>query len=332
MALDMTLPKELDRNRLRAVASGQAYDLPRLAAIRTLAVEGDSADTQLFARLVADEREEPRVRQLALTGLYRMHTPEAHRAMRQLAEQISDERLLGELAQRLGRIGDAAARDLLLGLARRTRGWSARQARFAADLIAYRLDLPGEGLPAPRRDELASVDGLPQAPIALHPAEPLETMLCLEALAAEPYGVSYASAPVYRMDCGRNPRMIVFNRDFVGPAAAERLAGRKALAGVVASRVATNRYSTILLLLSAPAANGDQLVLHAVTPDGGPAYAGFASVGVGAISFSFEALARPGVAPAHVAGRFDGEKLALDEARAALVVRERRRPQPGIGP
>ena len=322
MTLEIPVPEASTEELKRSVAGAERWPL-RLRALARLAATDFPGKEEFFGSLLESEKEPPQVRGAAAGWLGRSGT---HGALERLvgATRTADPRVLVPVLTALGHTGGIEALDALRTVLARSAGPTARLARFAAALIAHRHGLAGPDLPA--TGELLPAPAAGRS-IEFRRASAEEAAASLRALAREPLGIEYARDGAYHVRCGRSERMILLNREFARPGAAQKLSERKSFIGVVADRdVERGAYFTALLLLSSPLAGTREIGIQLCRPSGEPVLAGSASIAGGKARFQVRAVPRPGGQPVQIDGKFGGDTLEVTTAVAGGAVTPGRAP------
>jgi hypothetical protein len=335
MALTVKLPETITQKRLIEIVREKRPTqdaIPRLRAILFLRASEHSEKLATLASLINDENEKPRVRIVAAMGLYEMNTVQSRKALLDVSQKVSEETTLAAIAQSLGMIGDQKTLQAIHAMQSRAKGFAKKQAAFAASLISYRLNLPGAEVSFPQANQLLPLTGneeIQQTTVALAKAD--EAALCLRGLEREPFGIAFASKPMYQIICQPNKLMLLLNEDFAGEDAAQKLHGRKSLLGLLARKSENSEsYSASLLIFASPRkgqAGKLDLLLH--RPTGDQLYAGTLDLEGGQMAFSVQAVDRPGISAIAFAGEFASGRLKITDARSSTRARKRRLPTTG---
>lgn len=312
--------------RLRAVVLGQDKTLRRVTAMALLATSRPPHAEDVFAQVLANEKEHPRMRAAAAVSLGKLGTPAAEEALIKQS-RVSDQRVLADVAKALGRIGGERALAALAQVRQRTTGLVAAQAQFAAALISHRLGLAGNELAAPDGKNLIELPPAGARPVQFAKAEAGEAALSLRTLAFEPIGIEYDQNALYQVRCGRSVRMLAINRAFTAAGAINKLTARKTLLGAVALKsVETDGYSISHYLLTEPGRQPNTATLLVYRTNGTQAFAGTAQVTGARVSFSLRAVNHPGATPVRLEGTFENGQLNMQTALAAPARQPGRQP------
>jgi hypothetical protein len=114
--------------------------------------------------------------------------------------------------------------------------------------------------------------------------------------------------------------VLLLNRDFVLPGATREFSRRRALLGAVAVLSETHRYSLALLLLTAPAPEGNISII-ACRPNGNRMYGGSAHLHGGTAVFSIRAVEAPGAFAVTIEGAFTDGLLEIRQAVVTPLAR-----------
>ncbi len=327
MSLNVIDPLKAGVPELRDAVAGRSQ-LPRGAAMGALAESGYPNKHRDF-QAVLENPDEPRLyRRIAAVQLARIGTPAAEEILRHNAD-IQDPAVLAEVAAGLGRIGGAEALDAVLRAKDRLPGELAREAEFAAELIAHRLGLE-QGYAAGCDDvEFVEPPSGCANPMRFRPARRGEIEQALIHLARDPFGIELADTPMFKIECEEETWMLLLNREYAGASAVERLSGRRALAAVAATKLnAEEDCHSALVVLTSPAKRGSGLEIRLFEPGGQLEYAGTGEIEGKSLRFSIRAVKRPGAAPVRISGRFGEGGLEIEQGVSASRVIPKRHPRP----
>lgn len=317
-------PEMVSLRRLRDVVRGTDATFPRVRAMALLLDSDFPNKHRDFETVLGDAKEPPEIRCAAALNLGRINTPASMEILVRNC-RVRDEQVLAGVMKALGRIGDAGALDAVRGAGERAKGPAASQAAFAALLITHRSGLQEGDDGVPRTGPCLELDPRAAREFTVIPGGDGETELCLRCLGDRPFGIELAEHPTYSARCGRNRWTMLFNREFAGPDAVEKLRMRKAIAGVIARRNrATGWYSVSHLLLSAPVRDDPAITLLMYRTDGELDFRGRAEVQESHATFSILALLRPGAFAVKIEGTFDNGRLEIHAALSTPTVQLRR--------
>ncbi|GEM_PF-3026589 len=326
-------PIPLEHDVLLAIVLGKDKRFPRQAALSLYRRSGAEDRVEIFHRLLVDEEENPRIRYLAATNLWLLGSEKAGNALKDAGQQARDAKTLTAIVKGLGRIGDQEALEVVSRIKRDAGGLLARQAGFAEILLAHRFGLEGHDLPMPEKFQALPRRGT----VKVRAGEPdeQEKKLCLETLAADPYGIPLSSSSQVCIDCAGQRWMLVLNSTFDKRGGMERLAGKKALFGILATKnPETERYSGAFLIFTSPVKRNGRVYIILTRPGGEPCFAGTARAeGRDEAKFTIRSVEWPGVFPMKAEGHFrrDG-RFELRSVTAGTRTTSKRQPAPSRKP
>jgi hypothetical protein len=309
---------EISLRRLRDAVAGRVLDFPRTRAMALL-LESDFPNKHRDFEVVLESQEElPEIRHLAALYLGKINTPSALEILIKSSE-VRDEYVLAGVMNALGRIGDEASLDVVSRVEKGATGSAAKQARFAAALIAHRLGLQEHDLPKPNDEDYINVTGSVARPLPITLAHAADAEICLRSLSNQPFGIEFVERPTYQLRCGRSAWMILFNRDFADRDSIRALKERKALLGVVARRsMTTGLYSAVFIVLTSPSESASRLDILVHRTNGDLAFGGSAQIEGDGAEFSIRTASRPGAVPVRLEGTFENGRLDMKTALSAV--------------
>jgi hypothetical protein len=303
-----------DHDRLRALALGLEPTGVRARAIIALADADTPGRVPALSTILRDERTPPHLRHLAATLLGRIDSDGARRALRG-ALDVPDPRLLGQVAQSLGRIGDPTVVGPLTKIAASLRGLPRAQAQFALRLLSYRLDLdfpddrPGNVQLLPRPGDEAQR-------IRAMRADPIEAQVAARTMAREPFGIELNEQSAQQFACDDAWSVLLFDRGLGAPPLHPDLFSRKRLAAVVGRKTGDEGlYSPSLLLLTSPRRGAGGILLALYQPNGTLTMVGTAIARPDGLGFELQAVARPGAVALWIAGALVVDTITLEDGR-----------------
>jgi hypothetical protein len=300
--------------------------ISKMRAILALRHSGSPHKRQVFAAVLADPRELPRFKHMAVAGLLELGGERAEEALIENL-QYADEYTADAFALALGRVGSPRSAEVVRTLRSVARPAFGDQVDFAVSLLAYRHNLPGDEVDVPSGDELLSVQaetGL--IPIEVTPADDAAVASAMRALEREPLGIEITGAGASSIVCGPNRFLLIWNREFEGARFA-KLRKRKGVAGVQFLKSRFNdEYSVASLVLVTP--RGEHIAISVHTPRGEAVMAGSTRFEGGSFSgLTLQSVQRPGAAVLEFKGAVSDGRLQVDEARSSAVVVERKLPR-----
>lgn len=310
----------------RAVILGRDASFPRGIAINLLPLSGLDDKAGLLWAVLGNEEDDLDMRHLAAANLWRLNTPEAHAYLLKAGLAVKNPDLLAAVAKFLGRVGGADALEVVAAIERRTEGFPAAQAGFAAALIAHRLGLPGHDLPLPEK----YMDLPPGDTVKLDwtaaPGEEIE--LLVDSLASEPYGIDLAADRALRYACPGGPGLIVLNKALAGGRAVELIHKQKTIFGLLALKNSEDgRYSVSSVILTAPDVRGERVTFGIYRVTGRLAWAGTTTTApTDQVEFEIRTPETVGIVPLEMAGTlYDSGQTEVHRAVSAGRALQKRR-------
>ena len=325
---DLAAPDRLDRpppGRLTAAQvellalvarRPEEFDEPVSAprAIAALAEGRPDAALPVLADVLADSTAPRSDRVAAARGLGVIATPEAEALLLRSARD-RDARLQQAVFVALGWFGGLeVAREL--GKIQPADAHARRQLALARALTVHRYGLDGPFLPVARAGRSRLTGRSMTIDVSLHAKTPQATANDLGKVQGPLFGIEVARRG-YALTCGRKEWTAFVNRE-LGRSfnALTRLTDRPWIAAVVCRwyperTVATAQY----VVLTRPVR--DAARVDVVRSDGEVVYTGTAESEDATTLFSFAEVARPGTAPARLAGRLTTKGVELEVAVAA---------------
>jgi hypothetical protein len=316
---------------LRRLALGADPTPLRARAIAELACTDAPSRIRDLGAIVGDNTTPLRLRQLAAILLGRIDAASAREVLID-ALGWPDQRLVGCVAQSLGRLGARAAFKAIEKAAAKFTGTPLAQARFALRLLAHRLNLtlpewPDDAMkPAPRPGEAA-------ATFRVTRAHPVDVEIASRSLALEPFGIELDESTARQIRCDGGSMMLFLNRgvDFDDPRA---LLSRKQFLGLAGRRSDdSGLYAPALLFLTTPVKGegGEGVEVSAYHPNGSRLLAGRLVIRKDGLGFELRGVARRGALILDVEGTLAGREIAVSRAlvgcRRTASGRPARRPR-----
>jgi hypothetical protein len=313
------IPRSITLARLREALEGRDAFVTQSAALRLVAASDLPDKYAVLAQAARNQDLGIEERRQAIILLAYANVAESQPVLLE-ALAGADAAVRAAAAKGLGWIGSAAAYEPLVTAMRGAANHVARQAEWAARLIAHR-----EGLPAPELQALRTTDVVDFAgerqPIQIAPARPERMRLCLDAIARHDFRLRLAPASARELKCARNDWMLLLTEDANRHPGA--LADRRSIAAAIALFIAEdNNFSIAMIALVEP---GGRLVVCRST--GEALFAGELSERPDA-TFSLQALTRPGAFPLMVEGSVKDGTLDFRQAIAGSITVPKRRPTP----
>jgi hypothetical protein len=240
-----------------------------------------------------------------------------------LLEALTDAepRVQAAAAKALGWIGDADGYAPLIAVMRDAPGIRARQAEWAARLIAHRHRLAAPEL-SPLRLGATVEFTADRRPVQVMRARPPRLRLCIDSIARRSFGLRWEVSLAHELHCGRSEWMLLVTDD--AARAPVSLIGRRSIAAAVSLFIPEEEsYSIALIALVEPMS---QLIVCRST--GAPIFAGELRREGETVAFSLGALERPGAFPLQLDGFAAPASLSLGQVFAGPVTIPKRRPIP----
>lgn len=306
---------------LRKMVFEEEGPLSRPLALSLLARKTYPQKVRDLERLLMNEDETPRLRNLAGVALGRVGTPAAVKALQRgldVRENLALRGVMEGLSLAGGEDGPSVVRPL-----KRRAGATGETAKRTATLLSYRHGARG-----------SEIDRAAQSPLRVSPrrATPIEIRAARgkqveEALARMSEAVpalALTKRGATSLRCEGRSFMFLFGHE-AATEGLERFTAKKAQAGVVASRkVREGRgWGLKYHVLTEPQADG-RIVILVTTGKGRLMLAGTARVKGGRADFDLRSVEGAGALPVGLEGTYDGRRLMLTEARSD----RRRRPSP----
>lgn len=269
-------------------------------------------------KLLLDEAEQPRLRALAASALGQIQTPASLRALERGLESRETVTVRG-VTKALANVGGRKHVEALEALARNP-GPVGRDAQRALTVLTQRLKLA----PPSERDEIRTVPvqatGKP-TPIRVRAAAAADVANAIKTLPTR----KLARRGAVSLEC--QGRRLVFVFDEASLRQGIRMFERGGEVGIVAEPpgIEAVEWSARYRVSVEPQEPGTFGVV-VTTQDGRPVLAGRGKRQDGEATFELAAADVPGALPVEIRGRFDGEKLTFDEARAGVRRRPSRTP------
>jgi hypothetical protein len=319
-AVTNRIPDSISLARLTEALRGHDPIVSALAALRVLGASDLPEKNALIASVLrnrelgADAR-----RQAAILLAYANSSESQALLLEALAD--SDPRVQAAAAKGLGWIGDSAAYAPLVALMRSPSGNPAKQAEWAARLVAHREGLGGRELPSLRLAETVEFTS-ERRPVRVLRARPQRLRLCLESIARRNFRLRLEPSLAHELQCGRSEWMLLLTDDAARAPAS--LWGRRSIAAAVALFIEEEpSFSIALIVLVEPSG---QLIVCRST--GEPVFAGALDREGNGAAFSVRAIARPGAFPLIVEGSGAPGDIVVREAVSGPIVIPKRRPVP----
>ena len=275
-----------------------------------------------LARLLMNEAEPPRLRNMAGQLLGRAGTKAAAQALeRGLA--VKDDLALRGVLQGLSLAGTADT-PKALGRLKRRKGIVGQVAARTAGLLGYRFGQRGAELVPPEGGKLLRVVPRRAVSIDIAPARGAQATAAISELAATAPDLNLVAAGAKSMRCAGRRLLLLFDAA-VRDEGIPRFRARKAVAGVVAEHeeLEGTGWEVKYRLLTEPQKDGSVRLLVA-TARGVPVCTGVARIKGEKATFVLRTVDRPGAVALDIQGTFEDGRVAFTQARSD----QRRRPSP----
>jgi len=302
---------------LREAAFGAGGRVSRPLAVGLLSRKEYPEKVRDFGKLLADEREVPRLRMVAAQALAEVGTAPAVRALERGLEAKNGVALRG-VAEALARVGAQRHVAPLQALAKHP-GPVGKAAARSVDVLLARVGAPRRVAPPaapPLRPERAQV-----APIEVVAVPAREAA----AAAAAVRGRKLARAGATAFHCRGRQLMFLFGEDALKRGVAA--VGKRGEIGVLteARTVESEGWEQRYRVLVDPATRGAFNVL-VTTEDGRPVLRGTGRLSGKAATYELTAVDSPGAIRLEVRGSFDGRRLKIEQARSGTRARPAKPP------
>jgi hypothetical protein len=312
--------------KLPDAVMGNDPKFSRTAAMAQLVASEREDRETLLARVLENSAEPRRNRIAAAISLGRVATHSTQRILLRNLPKTADDSF-PEVLCSLGRIGDREALDAIGALELPPQHPASRTAAYAAALIAYRLGLPGHELPFPSETDLLKPPTAQTRPIKLTPLGEATAREVLAAMKRHPYGISFDSGSLIRIQCAGEINVVCFNREFLGTAAA-RLRERKGIPAMCALQSPeTADYSVSYVFLARPTSrtpDAIEIMVHRCS--GTLALAGTGEIVGARVEFELRSVRRPGAWAISVKGGVEDGRIEIIEAASSTAREQPREP------
>jgi hypothetical protein len=276
----------------------------------------------VLLEVVADKREAPRFRHMAVLGLYKMGGKRADEALA-AASKHADNLSAPTIAMALGRVGTAKRLAMIERLESVAAPHAKARATFAATLLAYRHRLEGHDVRAPTGNALQELGRRRSQPIKSAKATGAVAARALAALADEPLELELTTENALRIVCEPNTFVWLWTKDAAGRGFSA-LAEQKGVAGALfRKRRLEDGYALSAVGLGSPTRAGVRLTVHRAE-SGKILYSGLVAAD-GALEL--KARNHPGLAAVAISARVEAGRVEVKTAKSATLVREARTPK-----
>lgn len=323
---DIIDPEAYSVAELRTMVFRGRGVLSRPLALALLGRKSYPQKVRDLTRLLMDEDEQPRLRNLAGQLLGRAGTKTAAQALERGLAVKNDLALRGVL-QGLSLAGNPDTAKAL-GRLKRRKGIVGQVAARTAGLLGYRFGQRGAELAPPEDAKLLRVNPKRAVPIEIAPARGAQVTAAIAGLAAATPGLKLVATGAKSMRCAGRRLLLLFDAATLGEGLS-RFHTRKTLAGVVAERkeLEGTGWEAKYHLLTEPQKDGSVRLLVA-TARGVPVCTGTARIKGEKATFALRSVDRPGAVALDLQGTFEDGRVAFTQARSD----QRRRPSPQPAP
>jgi hypothetical protein len=273
-------------------------------------------------RILSDEKEQPRLRALAASGLGEVSTPASVRALER-GLQSQESVTMRASAKALANVGSRKHVEMLQGLARNP-GPVGRDAERALMVLSERLKVGG-----PKRGDVRTL------PVQ---ATGKPTRIRIEAPQAGDVANAVKSLPSRKlarraavsMKCQGRQFVFVFDESALGQGV--DMFKRGGEIGIVAEPPGVEgvKWSPRYRVAVEPQ-DGAEFRVFVTTQDGRTMFVGRGTAEGREATFELAAADIPGALPVEIRGRFDGQKVTFDQARSAVRRRPSQNPMQEVG-
>lgn len=271
-----------------------------------------------FQKILLNEDEQPRLRAIAASGLGEVQTPASLRALERGLESRENVTLRA-VTKALANVGGKKHVETLEALTRNP-GPVGKDAQRALDVLTQRLKLPA---PKGRADvESMPVQAIEKpTPIRVRVAAAGDVAKAIKALPTR----KLAKRGAVSLSC--RGRQLVFVFDDASLRAGVGMIKRGGEVGIVAEPPGIESVDwSARYRVSVEPQDETTFRIVVTTPDGRPVLAGHGKQQDREATFELAASDVPGALPVEIRGRFDGQKLTFDQARAGVRRRASRTP------
>lgn len=300
--------------------------LSRPLALALLGCKSYPLKVNDLTRLLMDENEQPRLRNMAGQLLGRTGTRPATQAL-EGALQVKNELALRGVLEGLRLAGGPQTPQALARLKRR-KGLVGRVAARTAGLLGYRFGLRGNALTQPEDTKELRVNPRRALPIEVTRARGARVTGALTELAAPKPGLNLVESGAMLLRCAGRELLLLFDAAALNEELA-RFAARKTVAGIVAEHETRERegWTVKYHLLTEPRKEG-AVRLVVATARGVPVYTGTAHIKGAQATFVLRSVDGPGAVAVDIRGTFEAGRLSVKQARSNQTRRPSQKPAP----
>jgi len=303
--------------QLRAAVFKGGGKLARPLALALLGRKNYAQKLADLRKLMLNEKETPRLRNMAAQFLGQMGTSAALKALeRGLA--VKDELTLRGVLHGLGLAGSDKTRQALQPLKRR-QGIVGRTAERTDRRLGYRTATSAAPDRAATPPALLQLGRGATLPIEVKPARGRPVSDALGALSKAGKIAELVADGAVSLRCGDRDMLFLFTRAAGGPT----LPAQQTVLGVVAARerLEGEEWRVNYILVADPEEDRSRR-LQVTTARGTPVFAGAARLSRGGATFELRAVDRPGAVAVDIKGTYEKGRLTFTQAKSG----QRRRP------
>ena len=312
--VEIALPSDINTNRLRNFIFGNDISLSREKAV-SLLLASNYQDKLIDCKILLESpKESVNVRYAAAISLGDINSPLSRDILLKNTD-IQDKQVLEGVILSIGRAGDEKSIDAVLKVAKTNSGHIAKQAKFAASLISYRLGLDGNELPSASQIGILTVQSDSRS-IQITPTEEDSLRRCFLSLKDNIFGITLSDSPSYQLKLGKEDNIILLNSDILNNGGIKILFEKKAILGVVGQyNEETGEYYLGYLILTSPTSKGKHIDILFARPHGKISFGGTASIDDNnEIEFTIQSLSEVGIFPLKIEGIIHDNKLQIKNA------------------
>jgi hypothetical protein len=313
-ATDIMDSERFSVEELRATIFEEEGSLSRPLALSLLGRKTYPKKVDDLRRLLVNEEEVPRLRNMAAQLLGQVDSPDATRILEQ-GLGVTDDLALRGVIEALAKSRSEEARSSLEELSRRG-GSVGEAAKGVARLLGYRLGTPESDIVPLEALRLLRVDPAEAVPIELEAAPSEDAGVALEHVLRMAPALKLTTQGATIIRCEGRSLLYLFDEDLAaaGPA---RLGRTKAEIGVIAGPKEREGYGWEVKydVLAAPREDGE-IAIVLTTSRGRPIFAGTGRLIQERVEFEIRSIEGVGALPVEVRGTYDGRTLAFIEARS----------------
>jgi hypothetical protein len=332
---DVIRADQFEVEELRAVLFGESDRLSPELALSLLGRKTYPGKLTDMQRVLLDEKEASRLRQMAAVELSRMGTDESLEVLMR-AGDVQDEFVLRGVMKGLSTLGDRRSLDLVaryIDTAADTRDRAAlnQAAHWTATLISYRLGAEGFEVDFPKRSRFARIDPEQAQPIEWQAALSEDVEEGISSLSAEGLGFKLQPRTATALQCADRRLMLLFSADITRLETTRQWVSQKSVLGVVALRDESgvaekgHQWKARYYLLTQPIKDDEgQFHIFVTNTRGTLILAGTARLEERqVVAFTLRAVQRPGMRPVGIDGVYRDGNLSFERIVSGQQVQKR---------